>query len=506
MRNPINHHPVERPLLRAEFVGVAAALSVLASCASHAHELAPARHDLPWNTAAPAQGFTLPPRPELAELPMTPDVNVEHAYTLPELIDLAQRSHPATRIAWIDARNASTTAGIAQNSWMPRLSATVLAGAQHRRGEVGGRFLSVETERSGRAAIGVISLQWLLFDFGERAALTEAAEHGAEVTSIGFTAAHQQIIESVSLAYYAYGAASARIGVAQRALVNSSRVLDAAQARHTQGIGTVIEVAQARQGMAQAKLATVQAEGRERTSYHALIAAMGISPLTPLKVAPAPAPKLSLANEAHAERVVADALARRPDVHAAYAALQASYAGAKATDAARMPKVFLAAGLARSSGASVAALPGLGQDGPTLNLAGSGSGAGVFVGVTVPLFDGNTRASAQLQAQQRIEAAQARLDRVRQQAVLQIVVAQDALRSALASFEAAEALHSTAALTLDAMSDAYRTGIGTVTAVTLAETQLLEAGQLVVDARAAAQSAAVTLALATGALGAAPQP
>jgi len=486
----------------------AAAAALLAACAGSPPDLAPARPDAPWQppAAAPTGGFVLPPQPALAELPPTPDVDPAHAYTLPELIDLAQRNHPATRIAWIDARNAALAAGAAQRAWLPRLSATVLAGYQQRRGDSEGRWLSFENEGSGHAAVGVLSLQWLLFDFGERAALAEGAEQGAMVAGIGFTAAHQQLIESVSLAYYAHGAAQARIGVAQRSLANSRQVLDAAQARYRQGIGTVIDVAQARQGVAQAELARVQAEGRARDNHHALVAALGISPLTPLKVADAPAPALGRADEAPVERIVAEALARRPDVQAAHAALLASRAGARAAEAARRPKVFLAASASRSSGrASVSALPGIGQDGPTLNLSGSGSGAGVFVGVTVPLLDGGTRETAQAQAAQRIDAAEARLDRARQQAVQQIVVAQDALRSALASAEAAEALQATAAVTHDAALEAYRHGVGTITAVTLADTQMLQAGQALADARAAAQSAAVTLAFATGALGSAPR-
>jgi len=115
------------------------------------------------------------------------------------------------------------------------------------------------------------------------------------------------------------------------------------------------------------------------------------------------------------------------------------------------------------------------------------------------------RDSLQLQAQQRVEAAQARLDRVRQQAVQQIVVAQNAARSALAAAEAAQQLQATAAVTLDAALDAYRQGVGTVTAVLLADTQMLQAGQALADARAAAQSAAITLAFASGSLGAAPR-
>lgn len=497
-------------MLRPDLLAAALAATLLGGCATPARDLAPARPNAPWQPAgaAPVQGFVLPPQPALAELPPTADIDPAHPYTLPELIDLAQQHHPATRIAWLDARNAALAAGVAQSSWLPRLSATVLAGHQQRRGTGEGRFLSVDERSSGQGALGVLSLQWLLFDFGERTALVESADQGVIVAGIGFTAAHQQLIESVSLAYYALGAAQARLGVAQRSLANSRQVLDAADARQRQGVGTVIDVAQARQGVAQAELARVQAEGRARDQHHRLIAALGISSLTPLKVADAPTPELSAQVQAPIDRIVAEALARRPDVQAAHAALLASRAHAQAADAARKPKVFLAASASRSSGGTnIAALPAIAggaQEGPSLNLSGSGSGAGVFVGMTMPLLDGGLRESAQRQAEQRIDIAQARLDRARQQAVQQIVVAQDALRSALATAEAAQALQATAALTHDAALDAYRHGVGTVTAVALADTQLAQAGQAWADARAAAQSAAVTLAFATGALGEAP--
>lgn len=498
-------------MFRPDLLAAALVVTLLGGCASPARDLAPARPNAPWQPAgaAPTRGFVLPPQPALAELPPTADIDPTHAYTLPELIDLAQQHHPTTRIAWLDARNAALAAGVAQKSWLPQLSATVLAGHQQRRGTGEGRFLSLDERSSGQGALAVLSLQWLLFDFGERGALAEGAEQGAIMAGIGFTAAHQQLIESVSLAYYAFGAAQARRGVAQRSWANSRQVLEAAEARQRQGVGTVIDVAQARQGVAQAELGRVQAEGRARDHYHSLIAALGISALTPLKVADASTPVLDAQMQAPIDRIVADALARRPDVQAAHAALLAGQAHARAAEAARQPKVFLAASASRSSGGTnIAALPAIaggGQEGPALNLSGSGSGAGVFVGVTVPLLDGGLRESTQRQAQQRIDVAQARLDRTRQQAVQQIVVAQDALRSALATAEAAQTLQATAALTHDAALDAYRHGVGTITAVLLADTQRAQAGQALADARAAAQSAAVTLAFATGALGEAPR-
>lgn len=42
-----------------------------------------------------------------------------HEYTLPELIDIAKRENPQTRVAWEVARNAGLGAGIAASTYLP---------------------------------------------------------------------------------------------------------------------------------------------------------------------------------------------------------------------------------------------------------------------------------------------------------------------------------------------------------------------------------------------------
>lgn len=69
---------------------------------------------------AVGQSYALTPNPSAAVLPKPHvDVDAEHPYTLPELIDLAEREHPETRIAWETARNAALTTGIAQKHLPP---------------------------------------------------------------------------------------------------------------------------------------------------------------------------------------------------------------------------------------------------------------------------------------------------------------------------------------------------------------------------------------------------
>ena len=87
----------------------------------------------------------------------------------------------------------------------------------------------------------------------------------------------------------------------------------------------------------------------------------------------------------------------------------------------------------------------------------------------------------------------------------EIVVASNALRTSLAAYAASQALTKAAQTSFDASLDAYRNGVGSITELTLAENQLLQANDAASDAYSTALSAAATLALATGALGASPE-
>jgi outer membrane protein TolC len=110
--------------------------------------------------------------------------------------------------------------------------------------------------------------------------------------------------------------------------------------------------------------------------------------------------------------------------------------------------------------------------------------------------------------QARVEAdkAQATSERIREEAVREIVTAQNAVETALTAHEASKVLAAAARTTYDAAFDAYRHGVGTITALTVAATQLLQASDATTDAYNGALAAAASLAFATGSLGSAPSP
>jgi outer membrane protein len=451
-------------------------------------------------------GYLLSPNPDAAVLPK-PSVKLDpaHEYTLPELIDIAEREHQETRVAWQLARNAALAAGFAQSTYLPRVTANIVGGYQDSTGNVGtGRF-TVSGTGSAAGTVSAISLEWLLFDFGGRANVVSAAKKLAQASNITFTGVHQKVIHGVCIAYYALLAARQRVRTNEQALANALELQNAAEARYSGGVGTLLESSQARQVRAQIQLATIQAEGMERDTYATLLAAMGLSPLEKIRIAPFEHRRLPPEILTPVEQVVKDALACRPDVLAAYAAEQASQASVKAAEALYRPKIFLAGTGAYASGQlGLTALPSIGDQLPTLNISGNQWSSAVLVGLTIPVFDGKRREDVIQQAKNNTVKAAATLDRIRIDAIQEIVAAQNALRTSIAANQAAEVLQEAAKTTYDAALDSYKQGVVSITSVIEAETQLLQANLATDDAYNSALSAAATLAFSTGSLGASP--
>jgi len=499
----------------------------LVGCATSALNMAPDRPNAPWIPATGPDGeiaagergpsdqpnhgsYVLPANRTLAEIPPPAfDLERDGPYTLPELIDIAESTNPVTRNAWNDARNAALAAGIAKSTFLPVVSAGVVQGWQKTHIDFGG---NVSNQVTGEGDVEVLSIQWLLFDFGKRAALVEVAKQGSAISNIAFTAAHQQVIYNVSLAFYANAAARAHLATAMESLRNAEEVQAAAEDRYKRGIGTVVEVAQAKQATAEAQLVRVQAEGDAENFYLALISAMGISPMTRLTIADIARRTLPPSLTAPIESFVSEALARRTDVLSGYATLNASLASLRAAQAEFLPKVFASGTGTRLAGSlNITAIPGVDQQLPIVNLPSNQPGVStdqlsgtLLVGATVPLYAGGSRVAMLDQARDNVDKAETTLLQVMNEAARQIVVARNTLKTSLSAYSASTSLVAAGQTTFSAALTAYRNGVGSITDVALAERQLLVAKNAETDAYSTALSAAATLALAAGVLGSAP--
>ncbi len=437
--------------------------------------------------------FAVQPNQDRAELPDENDIDTAKTYNLPDLIDLAERINPTTYIAWQKAKQAALAVKMANATFYPTITGTVVGG-YHRYSaplpNILGNTVTVNDSAWGTAEI--LSLQWLAFDFGQRNAAFSAAKQAAVAANMLYSGSHQKLILNVAQAYYVYASASENLKFADAAVQNARLVQAAVSKRYAHGLTTSVQVAQATQAVDQAILRQVQAQGEKSNDYQILLSTVGVH--VPLKIDTGNFMNRSLPKFASTpvDAAIRQALARRPDVAAAYETMMAAQTGIKAARANFMPKIFAAANVTwGSSSFSLAGLPALSQQ---------GVGDSVLLGITVPLFDGGLR-DAQLQdAESKAAVARSDFQRVQYAAVTEIVTARNGLRTALQSYHAATALVDASQITYNAALAAYNKGMGTIDAATTADTALLNARQSQIDARAAVLISAIKLAFVLGKL------
>ncbi len=206
----------------------------------------------------------------------------EQRYTLAELIDLAQRTNPETRVAWERARQAAAAVGLVESEYYPVLALNASVGASRVSFPIPRNLVPQGHFRVDSASFTpTLTLRWLLLDFGQRRASYEAASAQLLAQNLGFNNTHQQIVFTVQKSFYALTSARGRMAVAQAALAAATTVQQAAEARLQQGLATLPEVELARQQAVQASFDLEEVLTTERDAQVALAQSIGIPPTTP---------------------------------------------------------------------------------------------------------------------------------------------------------------------------------------------------------------------------------
>jgi len=482
----------------------------LAACSSSSLDLAPASPTTPYRGQAGAPApviqsadFAVASDPGMPIDIKSPKLDQHHAYSLPELIDIAQMSSPATRAAWERAREAAAATGVAKAVYLPIITADVVAGLAVTSATAPGlqtRLINIPSgtlTTSGAQAVPAIAIQWLLFDFGARDAALEIARQVSFAANVGFNGTHQRLIFDVSNAYYQHAASTALSTINDETLKNAKVVLAAAEARRRQGLGTVMEVTQAKQVVAQAEFDVTQASGQERSTYALLLGSMGISPTLSIKVQGINRKALPRQVPGSLDTLIVSSLRRRADIQAAFATMKASEQGILAAKAAFLPKVVLSATgnvVLGSYSVHDSRLPN------SQSLDVSQPNAGVLLGVSVPIFDGGQRKSRLDSAGATAAAATYDFARLQTTAAQEIAVAYDVLRTNLSGYFAATKLVEAGRTNYEAALEYYQKGLGTLPDVSVAQSALLKARYAQVQARSNAFAAAAALAFAMGTL------
>ncbi|WP_170211066.1 TolC family protein [Neokomagataea tanensis] len=489
--------------------GVAAL--ALSSC-NDTRDWAPERPDRPWQPTqdmAAQNGLVMPPgvggfsaphinnsaavvAQHVANVPMT-----GQALSLVELIDIAQRTNPQTRMAWEAARQAAIGVGISSAGLLPQVTLSAMGGFQRMAFPLP-NYLSQRgyLTSNGGAFFPKLELDYLLFDFGRTRAQIKEAQQGALAADYGFTQVHQALILAVTKAYYAYQAAQSMSRSAKRAEDNTALLLRAAQSRHAYGEGTVVDVAIAQRNAAQANFEFERAQDAEHTAKRGLLAAMGLPATMTLNIRPMDGQHLPNSLPTDVQALINAALQSRPDVLADLAKLRASDAALSAAKASLAPRIALA-GVVQAYIGTLKTY-GTQQSAPASSIAQPEESA--FLQVNWPIYQGGARANSIHLAESRKKQAEAALTQDRVTVEREVADSQDELGTALAQVKSARVLCSTAQTAFEGAAASYQHGVGTLTDASNAATALYQAQAALAVSEAQVYTNAAVLAHATGRL------
>jgi outer membrane protein TolC len=427
------------------------------------------------------------------QLPSPAEIDSNHVYSLAELIDIAQRRNPATRVAWEQARQAAINVGIARAAYLPALTASAVAGWEHAVFPFPSNLVPQGFITSNAQEVfPQLTVNYLLLDFGGRAAAVTAAGQLSIAENVAFTAAHQQLIYNVARAYFTLDGADAALRGARQALADAKVVQQSAEALFGRGLDTIVDVQLARRGAAQAQYDLAQAEAARHDAIYTLLAALDLPPTTKLRVVGAAERPLPPRTARNVDDVLGEALRRRPDLLAAVAHLRASDAEIAAARSGLFPKLSLSANVQGNIGRlSVDNAPYLGVVKP--------QGAALLK-LEWPLYEGGLLQNKLALAQSKREEAAAELKGRTDQALREVALAYDQVDTGLQQYDAAVALQTASETAFHSASDSYAHGVATLTDATSAQTGLATARAAVARAHAQSLINAAALAFATGEL------
>ena len=309
------------------------------------------------------------------------------SYELASLIELGLANNPQTRSAWFNALAKGAEIGEAKALYYPRLSFTAQGGYRKNFYPTQLGNMSVRTTD----IIPALDLEYLLLDFGRRAADVRRTVFLLDAANLSFSRNVQTIVFAIQQSYFAHTASLSQRDAAKANLELSRTILGMVEAQVANGLGTKPELDAARKTFSQAEFDLSAADRNVEVTLGNLRVAAGLPANAPLKVLPGErqggrdsAPFDSLGTGI--DLLVDQAVKKRPDHAAREAEIKASRAAVQRAKADFLPKLSLQGDVSNDTYVYNAVVPPVGG-----NFYGNRVGYSGFAVLSWDLFDGFQR-------------------------------------------------------------------------------------------------------------------
>lgn len=413
---------------------------------SPATQWTPPANAVPAATPASRNDLTLPPN-------FTPGMPI----TLAQVVDIALANNSTTRLAWLQARASQAGVGSAESAYLPEVDlAAQIANTRTRQ---------IKTQTTFGPSL---ALNYLLFDFGGRAANVEAARQTLIASNFLHNQAIQDVILRTQQAYYSDLDARALLAAEDATIKERQKSLDSADARHNAGVATIADVLQARTALSQAVLNRESIQGNLRTIEGALATTMGLPATTRFDFGELPLDIPTRQVSEAVDTLITRAVTQRPDLAAARATAERADVRIRGVRSQFLPSV----GLSGSLGPSWIS----GGGGPTTTHS-------VAVGLRWPVLTGFRNVFDVRQAEIEAQIAREDVRSLEQHVDLQVWTSYYALQTATQRLTTARDLLASAQQSVDVAQSRYSGGVGSILDLLTAESALESARAQEVQAR-----------------------
>jgi len=382
--------------------------------------------------------------------------------TLPEVVDLALRNSPATRLSWAQARAAADAYGSTAGRLYPTLSAGLTA--NHSLALATPGRPPIERTQYGPS----LTLAYTVLDFGGRSGSIDVTRQTAIALDLSHNATVENTILQVEAAAFAYLSTRSQLAAQRVAVELATAALDAANERHRVGLATIADVLQAQTARSEAELQLETLEGALQVARGSLAVAMGVPANSPFDIPEIPATDSVHFVSESVDSLIDLAVRNRPELASARAEAAAASSQIRVARSGYLPALAIGA-TGANNGSNVSTF--------------SGRTYSINLGVQMPVFTGFSNQYDVAAASEQYQAALARSETTKQQIIQQVFSAYYTLRTSTNRVRTAADLLASAIQSETVARERYREGVGSIVDLLVAQSALANARAQSVDAR-----------------------
>jgi outer membrane protein len=469
--------------MRKYFREIAAICLCSLSALSIRAQSAPPSPDKAWKNPSAEQSLNK----QISTLPDTKySLDAAKAYTLAELIDVAEQHNPETRLAWQQAKARAAELGITRGALFPTLAAIAVGNTTRTQILFNSEFV--------RQSYGIfepqLHVEYLIFDFGGRGGAIDQAKANLLAANFTFNNTHLRIIYQVTSAYYRLLNAMGQMSAAEASLKNAQAVEEDAQERLDHGLATKPDVLEAIAARAQTQYDLQAVVGAVDIARGDLATVLGLPPQADYHVQDVNELKIPGDLAESVDTAIDRAFEQRPDLKAQLAQLRADNAAIRQAKSRYYPTLGFSGdgGLTR----------GYGQQ-QQLPPAYTGSEVwNVSLQLQWTLFDGGRREHEIARAKADKAATVAEINALRDQISDEVWTAYSNVKTAERQQQAAAALLTASDQSYNAARESYGYGVRNLLDVVAAQKALAQARTEDVTARTQLLLQVANLAFRTG--------